>query len=249
LGRGRYAIIDPPAWLKLPPRSDAWRAVGVISGMHIRFEAPITKTGRVRETVEPEPSVAFGSYCIYEEFYRTPGDPAAGGEAYWSRIEVAPPYEAPNYFRRPGFSVAATHGPPPAHVDNSGWPTPVPTATPRFVGSPSFFPPRPAIAEVHYRTGVMTDWEVGNKAGWAAIRDAAGNTFGYFTGWPMFIDGKQTHCAIAPRRGIRFDPIVCDGGWPADVVIGVTRVRVYYWHDVTPWGQRVEVTDQIIKAP
>ncbi len=124
-----------------------------------------------------------------------------------------------------------------------------PTPTPHFVSPPSFFPPRPANVEIRYRTGVLTDWEVGNKSGWASIRDAAGNRFGYFTGWPAYIDGKQTHCAIAPRPGVRFDPIVCDGGWPADMVIGVTRVRIYYWHDVTPWGQHVAVTDQIIKAP
>jgi hypothetical protein len=124
-----------------------------------------------------------------------------------------------------------------------------PTPTPWFVGSPSFFPPRPANANIRYRTGVLTDWEVGNKSGWASIRDAAGNKFGYLTGWPVFIDGKQTHCAIAPRPGVQFDPMVCDGGWPADMIIGLTRVRVYYWHDVTPWGQHVEVTDQINKAP
>jgi hypothetical protein len=124
-----------------------------------------------------------------------------------------------------------------------------PTPTPHFVGAPSFFPPRPAKAEIRYRTGVLTDWEVGNKSGWASITDAAGKTYGYFTGWPTYIDGKQTHCAIAPRPGVRFDPIVCDGGWPADMIIGVTRVRIYYWHDVTPWGQHVAVTDQIIKAP
>jgi hypothetical protein len=215
--------------------------------MHIRFEAPIT--GRVREIVEAEPSVAFGSYCIYEEFYRTPGSPASGGEAFWSRIEVAPPYGAPNYFPRPGFSVAATHGPPPAYVDNSGWPTPAPVPSPQFVGSPSFYPRRPAHAEIRYRTGVLIGFGAGNKAGSASIKDASGRTYLYFWGLPIYVDGKQTHCAFPPIHGVSVDPTLCDGGWPADVVIGVTRVRVYYWHDVTPWGQRVEVTDQIIKAP
>jgi hypothetical protein len=250
LGRDRYAVIDPPTWLHAPVRSDAWLAVGIVSGMHIHFEAPVSKTARVREIAQADPSVAFGFYCVYEEFYRTPGDPAAGGEAYWSRIEVDSPYPAPNYFARPGYPVVPRpHGQPPIHADNSGWPTPAPTATPRFVGSPSFFPPRPPNAEIRYRTGVLIGFGAGNKAGSATIKDVSGRTHAYFWGWPIFIDGKQTRCAFPPLPGIRFDSTLCSGGWPADIIIGTTRVRVYYWHDVTPWGQHVEVTDQIIKAP
>jgi hypothetical protein len=250
LGSGRFAVIDPPSWLALPVPSDAWLAVGVVSGMQIHFAPPATKTLRVRETVEADPSVAFGSYCIYEEFYRTPGDPAAGGEAYWSRVQVAQSYPEPNYFATPGFSASPPkHGQPPAHLDNHGWPTPAPTATPKFVGSPSFFPPRPANAAIRYRTGVLIAFGAGNKAGSASIKDASGQEYSYFWGWPLFVDGKQTHCAFPPIPGVRVDPTLCDGGWPADIVIGVTRVRVYYWHDVTPWGQHVDVTDQIIVAP
>jgi hypothetical protein len=117
------------------------------------------------------------------------------------------------------------------------------------VGSPSFFPPRPAHAEIRYRTGVLVGFGAGNKAGSASIKDALGRTYLYFWGWPIFIDGKQTRCAFPPLPGVRFDSTLCYGGWPADIIMGTTSVRVYYWHDVTPWGQHVEVTDQIIKAP
>jgi hypothetical protein len=134
-----------------------------------------------------------------------------------------------------------------ALADNSN--VPALSSAPRFAGSPSFFPPRPPNAQIHYRTGVLTSFGAGMHSGDAAIKDSSGHVYSYLIGWPMYIEGKQTHCAIPPRPGIRFDPIVCDGGWPADMIIGVTRVRVYYWHDVTPWGQHVAVTDQIIKAP
>jgi hypothetical protein len=122
------------------------------------------------------------------------------------------------------------------------------TSTP-FAPAPSFFPARPAHAELHYRTGVLIAFGLGMHSGGAAIRDASGRDFSFFTGRPIFIDGKQTHCAIPPTARIQFDPTFCEGGWPADIIIGLTRVRIYYWHDVTPWGQHVEVTDQIIKAP
>jgi hypothetical protein len=249
LDSNRYAVVDPPNWLTLPVRSNAWVAVGV-PGIRIHFESPVAKTGRVREIIQADPSVAFGRYCIYEEFYRTPGDPDAGGEVHWSEVQIEQSNPEPNYFAKPGDWVPPpAHGRPPIHVDNSGWPTPAPTSTPRFVSSPSFFPPRPAHAEIHYRTGVLIAFGAGNKAGSASIKDASGRTYLYFWGWPIFVDGKPTHCAFPPLPGIRVDPTLCDGGWPADIVIGVTRVRVYYWHDVTPWGQHVEVTDQIIKAP
>jgi hypothetical protein len=117
------------------------------------------------------------------------------------------------------------------------------------VKSPRFFPPRPPNAEMHYRSGVLMAFGAGMHSGGAELRDASGRTFEYFTGWPMYIDGKQTHCAIPPRGGARFDPILCEGGWPANVIIGATRVRVYYWHAMTPWGKDVEVTDQIDRAP
>jgi hypothetical protein len=126
---------------------------------------------------------------------------------------------------------------------------PAPSSAPRFVGSRSFFPPRPSNAQIHYRTGVLIAFGAGMHSGGAAIRDGSGQVFSYFTGWPMFIEGKQTHCAIPPTARVRFDPTFCDGGWPADMIVGVTRVRIYYWHDVTPWGKHVVVTDQIIKAP
>jgi len=245
VGADRAAVIDTPAWVKLPVRMDERLALGVVPGIRIHFEAPVAKTARVREIVQADPSVAFAWFCVYEEFYRTPGDPAAGGEAFWSRIEVEPPNPAHDYFAKPGYTPRQ----PPTIVDNTGWPTPVPTATPKFVGSPSFFPPRPPLAEIRYRTGVLIEFGAGMHSGWTAIKDAAGNRYGYYIGWPMYIDGTQTHCAFPPRPGVRFDPTLCDGGWPADMVIGTTRVRVYFWHDVTPWGQRVVVTDQIIKAP
>lgn len=251
LGSARIAVIDPPAWFALPSLSKGWLAIGVVSGLHIHFAPPAAKSDRIHEIVGADPSVACGSYCIYEEYYRTPGDPDAGGEAYWSRIQVAePPMFTPIYSQRLGAPASPpTHGLPPAHVDNVGWPTPGPLSTPQFVRQPSFFPPRPPNAQIRYRTGVLTSFGVGMHSGDAAIRDSSGQVFSYLIGWPMYIEGKQTHCAIPPRPGIRFDPIVCDGGWPTDLVIGVTRVRVYYWHDVAPWGQHVAVTDQIIKAP
>jgi hypothetical protein len=248
-GPERYAVLDPPAWVKIPPQPNAWLAVGIVSGMHIHFEAPVAKMDRVREIVQADPSVAFGSYCIYEEFYRMPGDPSAGGEAYWSRIQVAPPNPEPDYSVPSGYPAPPTHGHLPVRVDNSGWPAPAPTALPQFVRSQSFFPQRPAHVAIRYRTGILVEFGAGMRSGWTAIKDAAGITYGYYTGWPMYVDGKQTHCAIPPLHGFRYDPIGCDGGWPADIVIGVTRVRVYYWHDVTSWGQHVEVTDQIIRAP
>jgi hypothetical protein len=117
------------------------------------------------------------------------------------------------------------------------------------VRSPSYFPPRPLNAEMHYRSGVLIAFGAGMHSGGAGIRDASGRTFEYFTGRPMYIDGKQTHCAIPPIRSDRVNPILCEGGWPANVIIGVTRVRVYYWHAVTPWGKNVEVTDRIDRAP
>jgi hypothetical protein len=117
------------------------------------------------------------------------------------------------------------------------------------VKSASYFPPRPANAEMRYRSGVLIAFGEGMHSGGAGIRDASGRTFEYFTGRPMFIDGKRTRCAIPPRGGERVNPILCEGGWPANVIIGVTRVRVYFWHAVTPWGKDVEVTDQIDRAP
>lgn len=233
LGSEHYAVIDPPNWFKLPMRADAWLAIGVVPGLHIRFAPPISKTGRIREVVQADPSLQSGSYCVYEEFFRSPGDSDSGGIAYWSRMHVTSLVEAPKWQR-------------PAIVDNSGWPTPSPLPC---VLAPSFFPSRPRDAAIHYRSGVLTKFGAGNKSGYAAIRDASGREFGYFTGWPMSIDGKQTHCAVPPMHGRRIDLILCEGGWPADVVIGSTRVRVYYWHAVTPWGQHVSVTDEIDRAP
>jgi hypothetical protein len=140
LGSDRSIVIDPPTWLKFPFHSSAWLAIGIVSGMRIHFEAPVTKSSRIREKIETDPSVAFAWYCVYEEFYRTPGDPAAGGAAYWSRIEVEPLAPAPNYFARPGYPIIAMPRHPPTIVDNYGWPAPNPTSTPQYGGSPSFFP-------------------------------------------------------------------------------------------------------------
>jgi hypothetical protein len=233
LGSGYYAVLDPPNWFKLPMRADAWLGLGVVSGLHIRFAPPISKTSRIREIVQADLSLQTGSYCVFEEFYRSPGRPSGGGIAYWSRMHVTSLLPAPKWQR-------------PVNIDNSGWPTPSPVP---YVPAPSFFPSRPRNAEIHYRSGVLTQFGAGNKSGYAAIRDASGQKFGYFTGWPMYIDGKQTHCAVPPMRGQRIDPILCEGGWPANVVIGSTLVRVYYWHAVTPWGQHVSVTDEIDRAP
>lgn len=237
LNEEHSAIIDAPSWMLLPLRAHSWQAVGLVRGMHIGF-SPAHEKGRVQEFMSADPSVDAGSYCIYEEFYRTPGVPDAGGVVYWSRLTVRRP-SAPTtrLWQRPIFA------------DNSGWPTPAPTQTATFVPAHSFFPQREADAEMHYRTGVLTDFGAGNKSGSAAIRDVAGRTYEYFTGWPIIVDGRRVLCAFPPRQGVRFDPRGCEGGWPANIVIGATRVRVYYWHAVTPWGQHVEVTDQIDRAP
>jgi len=233
LSSEHYAVIDPPNWFTLPMRADAWLAIGVERGLHIEFAMPVSKTSRIREIVQADPSVQTGSYCVYEEFYRSAGDPDSGGIAYWSRMQITSLLPTPK----------RQH---PVNVDNSGWPTPSPLP---YVPAPSFFASRPHNAEIHYRSGVLTQFGAGNKSGYAAISDTSGRKFGYFTGWPMYIDGKQTHCAVPPMRGQRIDPILCEGGWPADVVLGSTRVRVYYWHAVTPWGQHVAVTDEIDRAP
>ena len=233
LGSARYAVIDPPNWLRLPMRADAWLAIGVVSGRHVQFAPPVSMTSSIREIVQADPSLQSGSYCIYEEFYRSPGDPGAGGIAYWSRMQVTALVPAPKWQR-------------PVNVDNSGWPTPSPMP---YVPAPSFFPARPRNAEIHYRSGVLMQFGAGNKSGYAAISDVSGRNFRYFTGWPMYIDGKQTHCAVPPMRGQRIDPILCEGGWPSDVVLGSTHVRVYYWHAVASWGKHVEVTDEIDRAP
>jgi hypothetical protein len=246
LGSGRYAVIDPPGWLRLPVRANAWRAIGIVSGLRIQFAPPVAKSGSVREILEADPSARAGRYCIYEEFYRSPGDPAAGGVAYWSRMQINPPPVASPVSATSGFPLLTRILQRPVNVDNSGWPTPAPI---RFVPAASFFPPRPPGAEIHYRSGVLTEFGAGNKSGYAAIRDDSGRTFGYFTGWPINVDGKQTHCAIPPRHGLRFDPKLCEGGWPTDMVIGLTRVRLYYWHAATPWGRHVEVTDRIDRTP
>jgi hypothetical protein len=115
----------------------------------------------------------------------------------------------------------------------------------KWTSPPSFFPARPGDADIRYRTGVLIAFGAGMQSGSAAIRDASGREVSFFTGRPMYIDGKQTHCAIPPLNGHPYDPVVCDGGWPADMVIGETKVRVYYWHDVTPWSQHILVTDEI----
>jgi hypothetical protein len=95
---------------------------------------------------------------------------------------------------------------------------------------------------------VLIGFAAGNNSDGAAIRDAAGREVTFFIGWPIYIDGKQTHCAIPPLNGHPYDPAVCDGGWPNVMMVGQTKVRVYYWHDVTPWGQHVRVTDRIDRA-
>ncbi len=133
-------------------------------------------------------------------------------------------------------------------------PNDTPTSLPRLVfykgtPPPSFFPARPSGANLRYRTGVLIGFGAGMKSGGAVIRDAAGSEVTFFTGRSMYIDGKQTHCAIPPLNGHPYDPVLCDGGWPADVIVGQTKVRVYYWHDATPWGQQVLVTDEIDRAP
>ena len=113
----------------------------------------------------------------------------------------------------------------------------------------AFFPSRPSNVDIRYRTGVLILFGAGNKSGSAKIRDASGRTFDYSIGTPIVVDGKITHCASPPVRGRLYVPILCESGWPADVVIGSTRVRIYYWHDVTPRGEHVDVTDEIDRAP
>jgi len=115
--------------------------------------------------------------------------------------------------------------------------------------SQSFFPTRPPHIEIHFRTGVLIEYGVGNKSGSATIRDAAGRTYRYFLGSPLNINGRQIHCASPIVPGVRFDRFLCESGWPVDVVIGVTRVRVYYWHAVSPRAQDVVVTDTINRVP
>jgi len=78
--------------------------------------------------------------------------------------------------------------------------------------------------------GMLVHYGQGTSSGSIEIRLKSGKVVNFFTAAPPIrIDGRPVACGIPPMPpSYQRDPGVCES-WPADVRIGVTRVRVPYW--------------------
>jgi hypothetical protein len=86
----------------------------------------------------------------------------------------------------------------------------------------------PPTAKISYDTGVLTAWSDDGARSRVAIRDASGSrTFAMADG--LSLNGKHLKCTKAPS---------CSG-WPKNVVVGKTRVRVGYYTDPHMKNRRV----------
>jgi hypothetical protein len=67
-------------------------------------------------------------------------------------------------------------------------------------------------------------------SGTMTIRLRSGKLVRFYTAaGPTKIDGRETGCAFPPEPPLyRRNPVMCER-WPADVRVGITRVRVPYW--------------------
>jgi hypothetical protein len=77
-------------------------------------------------------------------------------------------------------------------------------------------------------TGILTDYYVGMKSGQLTIKLSSGRSMSFYPANTMTINGGLVHCQAPPANGQNPPPGICPD-WPANIVIGTTRVTVTYW--------------------
>jgi hypothetical protein len=99
---------------------------------------------------------------------------------------------------------------------------------------PAYFPSPPPDVTYFTATGILTDYYVGMKSGQLTIKLSNGHSVSFYRANTMTINGAPVHCQAPPANGQTPPPGICSD-WPANIVIGTTRVTVTYWKAVTYW--------------
>jgi hypothetical protein len=98
---------------------------------------------------------------------------------------------------------------------------------------PTYFPSPPPGVTLNTATGILTDYYVGMKSGQLTIKTSSGSGITYYVGNAMVINGAPVHCIAPPINGSTPPPGLCPD-WPSNIVIGTTKVTVFYWYSQQP---------------
>jgi len=102
---------------------------------------------------------------------------------------------------------------------------------------------RPQHAKIAHLRGILVRWSNGENAGRIAVRDARRKLHVFVLGFPPRIDGKTIRCYDPPASSKATPSPLCPD-WPANVVLGITRVDASYWY-VRDDGKPLAVSDEI----
>jgi len=102
------------------------------------------------------------------------------------------------------------------------------------------FPSRPPGVKLHYFTGVLTLYGLGNNTGNFALKRGARNTT-FYVGLPMKMNGVTVTC---PDADFAKDPDVCTD-WPSEIVLGKAVVTATCWYDTTVFREPTLFCDEI----
>jgi hypothetical protein len=99
----------------------------------------------------------------------------------------------------------------------------------------TYFPSRPANAQLQYVTGVLTHYGLGNDSGTITIRDSVGVETDVKMARTMMVNGTVIVCTI---------PASC-AQWPSSITLGTTVVTLTCWLDSRSSRSPMLVSDQI----
>lgn len=111
--------------------------------------------------------------------------------------------------------------------------------------SPDGYPSRPSAVRVHYMTGRLVDYVLGNHSGGLAIIRQTGERDSFFIAYPNKINGHHYLCQQLPFVGMNAATEGLCSEKPRNIVVGRTLVHVTYWWG-TVRGKAAKISDEIM---